>query len=628
MRLRLGSSVTLIAVFLMFGLGAVNLITISLYGKMSMEATKEKELKQRQEIIALGFRISSLINAKNSTTDLFNSRLDQLSSEYSNRLSVVTIYNPEGKLQLEWFNQLSIHNELQKSQLESLLPDAMPLELFGVSEPCSQENLTTIGKAKVEVKAIKIQNLSYNLFILPVIYSTKDEELVDCIGYAAIVFRTETNRNSWPLLTSFLQIITITLVAVSSFIFLRTILRPVFQTEITKTVNSDSNQFIFQSLQELIDSLQIEKDQLEKLHDQEKERIAFVEQFNERIVASIPSGLVAITPLGYVLLANRRAREIAAKVEVVKPLQLRYEEFFDSVPRLCELIEDCLRNGRKVELEEVEKKNGKTLAITVSPLSWSRRETDSHGALCLISDLTEVVELRQRVHFQEHLASLGEMAAGIAHEFKNSLAIISGYSQLLQSVSKESVAQTSAKALVDETNNLSQVVTDFLNFARPQNLQLSPLNLQELLQDCSDAVVLKSKSSSVEISIVGDFGDVLGDYTLLRRAFLNLLENAIEAITDSVAVRKVTITGFVELSADKKAVIEVSDTGVGIPTADLNCIFVPFFTTKSRGYGIGLALVQKIFLAHQGSVKVKSREGEGTTFTCTLPMINVQALNQ
>src|SRR5438552_12106746 len=148
--------------------------------------------------------------------------------------------------------------------------------------------------------------------------------------------------------------------------------------------------------------------------------------------------------------------------------------------------ESCLAIVRSYRREEIEASNGsgqpKRLGATVAPIDPS--ESGSRGALCLITDITEVTRLREQVALKRNLESLGEMSAGLAHEFKNAMAALHGYAQFLQSIDHDEQGKAAADALLQEVRNLSEMITSFLNFARPQPLQLEDVSLDDLISDC------------------------------------------------------------------------------------------------------------------------------------------------
>ena len=155
------------------------------------------------------------------------------------------------------------------------------------------------------------------------------------------------------------------------------------------------------------------------------------------------------------------------------------------------MVATCLSSGQLYRREEVETTNGSTngseptkrLGTTIAPIDPAS-ESGSRGALCLITDITEVTRLREQVALKKNLESLGEMSAGLAHEFKNAMAALHGYAQFLQNVDHDEQGRVAADALLQEVRNLSEMTTAFLNFARPQALQLEDVSLDELIQEC------------------------------------------------------------------------------------------------------------------------------------------------
>ncbi|HXU09987.1 MAG TPA: ATP-binding protein [Blastocatellia bacterium] len=398
------------------------------------------------------------------------------------------------------------------------------------------------------------------------------------------------------------------------------------------------SEFVAQTFQALIDQLQSKERELAALHAVERNRAERSERFSERLVANIPSGLITVDSRGLVTSVNAHAMKIFATAEsnprlkqiqtgeLVSPI-IDHRSFFSASPRMQEMISDCLQNATAFRREEVEITvpggNPRRIGLSISPICDAAQNVE--GALCLMTDLTEVIELRERMKLKDKLANLGEMAAGLAHEFKNSLATIHGYVQLLDAqevgVAPEADRRLTLDAALNEVRLLSKLVTDFLNFARPQDLHLSRVDLLSLIETCVDEVESQSIDKTVAFSIKGEFPALPGDESLLRRVFINLFRNAAEAIDPQSSRKLILITGSVESGADARyAHIRVRDSGGGIAPSDLQRIFIPFFTTKSRGYGIGLALVQKIVVAHGGDVSVEESNASGTVFHCRLPL--------
>jgi signal transduction histidine kinase len=235
--------------------------------------------------------------------------------------------------------------------------------------------------------------------------------------------------------------------------------------------------------------------------------------------------------------------------------------------------------------------------------------------ICLLSDLTEIVDLQNQIKLKENFAALGEMSAGIAHEFKNSIATIVGYAQMSTREMDIATLHSYAQELHKESQALSNMVTDFLNFARPVNAYIYEVDIVELLRAVlADLRNLRPGGYDINFHAV-DEAIVPCDATLMRQSFLNLLINAVEALDG-----KGVISVRAGLSQDRGHVrVVIEDSGRGIPEDHLNKIFIPFFTTKAHGTGLGLPLVQKIVIAHNGRIEVQSSEGKGTRFTVNLP---------
>ncbi|MBI3654423.1 MAG: PAS domain-containing protein [Acidobacteria bacterium] len=398
------------------------------------------------------------------------------------------------------------------------------------------------------------------------------------------------------------------------------------------------SEFVVETFQALIQQLQSKEAELAHLHELARRRAEKSERFSERLVANIPSGLVAVNSKGHINAANRYALQLfnfpgaTASLENSQDFAepnhpSNYEAYFLAAPALIDMISQCLKTGIAFKREEVEIAQAdapaRRLGLSVSPIFDSQHQVE--GALCMMTDITEVTELRERIKLQETLANLGEMAAGLAHEFKNSLATIQGYVQLFDFQSDAATPTVQKRQTLDsmlkEVELLARLVTDFLNFARPQSLNFSYVNLRALLEDCVLELQPLLEKHEVALALTGDFITLACDESLLRRVFLNLIRNAIEAIDADAPVKQIEILGSTDKGTGKPyAHIRVFDTGSGISKEDLQNIFIPFFTTKSRGYGIGLAIVQKIIVAHGGSVAVERSDASGTVFHCRLPV--------
>src|SRR5205809_39736 len=335
---------------------------------------------------------------------------------------------------------------------------------------------------------------------------------------------------------------------------------------------------------------------------------------SERVTDKMPSGLIVVDRQGRIVAHNPASERIFGGTLTRNS---RLWDLIREAGTLEGLLQRCLEYGEAFTRLEfnVPSKAGidKLIGINLSPITDS--EGMAEGAICLLSDLTEIVELQNRIKLKENFAALGEMSAGIAHEFKNSLATIVGYAQMSTTEGDIETLHTYAREVHKESQALSRMVTDFLNFARPVTATINDVDLVELLQSTiADARNLRPGNYEMQFQGSGT-AIVPIDPTLMRQSFLNLLINAVEAL-DADGKISVSVSSVKPGNGVK---IEIQDNGRGIPPEVMPIIFLPFYTPKAHGTGLGLSLVQKIVLAHNGRIEVHRAAGSGTRFTVTLP---------
>lgn len=446
------------------------------------------------------------------------------------------------------------------------------------------------------------------------------------------------------LLTAFVAILLGALVCI--LFFLRWVFRPYRQlvgeaekapVESRAPKSRDEAEFVLETFQSVVAQLQEQRKALEQLSKQASKRADSAERFSERIVASVPSALIAFDGSGHSMVINAPGRALLGigGGEPGQPVR----EILQNIPQLAEMVEDCLRSGMVYRREEIEtmtaEQQPRRLGATVAPIELAS-DRGPRGALCLLTDITEVTQLREQVALKKNLESLGEMSAGLAHEFKNAIATLHGYVQLLQSLQLDEEARGTAASLLNEVRNLSDMVTSFLNFARPQPLQLDEVSLEELIGDCASELAPLFKQAGIELVIAGtasvppalvSTGDnsagllIRADERMLRQALLNLIRNAAEAISENQSDRRVEVSSSTGRDKSGKAfvVVEIRDTGEGIPAADLQRIFIPFFTTKATGHGVGLALAHRVITQHGGTLTAANAKDGGAVFSLRLP---------
>jgi signal transduction histidine kinase len=459
------------------------------------------------------------------------------------------------------------------------------------------------------------------------------------------------------LLTAFVAILLGSLVAI--LFFLRWVLRPYRQlvgeaqkAQVTSQApkSKDEAEFVLETFQSVVAQLQEQRKTLEQLSKQASKRADSAERFSERIVASVPSALLAFDGAGQSIVINGPGRALLGVdgEALGQPVGI----IFQRIPQLAEMVQECLRSGvvyRREELETVTVEQvPQRLGATVAPIELTS-DRGTRGALCLLTDITEVTQLREQVALKKNLESLGEMSAGLAHEFKNAIAALHGYVQLLQTLQLDEKASGAASSLLNEVRNLSDMVTSFLNFARPQPLELDEVDLNELIADCANELTPLFNQRAVDLIITGTVitGTVItgtagappalsqttnnsqehrilirADERMLRQALLNLIRNAAEAIPDSQSDRRVEVWSSIERdnTGHQSVVVKIKDTGPGIPPADLQRIFIPFFTTKATGHGVGLALAHRVITQHGGTLTASNAKSGGALFLVRLPV--------
>jgi PAS domain S-box-containing protein len=343
------------------------------------------------------------------------------------------------------------------------------------------------------------------------------------------------------------------------------------------------------------------------------------ERLSGEIIASLTSGLLVVGDDRHVKALNPAGRRLLGMPEADWTGDIG--DVLLTAPTLARVIEECLDSGQSVRRRAIRitAKDGRTthLGVTVSPIGTE--PGSQSGAICLFSDLTDIVELEEQLRLKDSLAQVGELTAGIAHEFRNGLATIHGYARLLDLERLPADTRPYVIGIRDETDTLGAVVRNFLNFARPADVVLTMVDTRAIVERAIDEIRTDAVARGGAVAVRGDFVPVMGDEVLLRQAFSNLCRNALEACTEAGVPPTITIDSTLD-RAQRVVRIGVIDNGPGVDPAVAPRIFMPFVTTRARGTGLGLALVQKIIVTHNGRVTVQPEPGGGTRFIVSLPI--------
>jgi PAS domain S-box-containing protein len=256
---------------------------------------------------------------------------------------------------------------------------------------------------------------------------------------------------------------------------------------------------------------------------------------------------------------------------------------------------------------------------TVFPLHLSVGEFQHGGErkfTGILHDLTRRVQAEQQLREGAALAKVGEMAAVIAHEVKNPLAGVRGALEVLsRRLPPESRDVEILKEIITRLDSLDGLIKDLLLFARPVRLRPAPVDLTTLVAAAADMLRQDPAVQAVSIEVEGDPTTIVADAGLLRIVFENLFLNAAQALGHRGRVRVVVS------STDARCTVAVSDDGPGIPEEIRDQVFLPFFTTKARGSGLGLATARRMVDVHGGEIGIESAPEAGTTVRVTLPRL-------
>ncbi|KJS89066.1 two-component system sensor histidine kinase AtoS [Desulfosporosinus sp. BICA1-9] len=339
----------------------------------------------------------------------------------------------------------------------------------------------------------------------------------------------------------------------------------------------------------------------------------------EIIMQSMADGIITVDVEGRITALNDAAFTITGLSK--DSLGEKLINFFGynisfSDPLLETLNKGKIFIGYQVELS---RPDGAAVLISVST-SPLKNGTDILGAVVVFKDLTERKKLEERVSKISHLAAVGELAAGVAHEIRNPLAAISGSVQIvLDELPPDNSSRVFGDVIIKEINRLNSIVEDLLYFAKPSKNNVTMVNPNELLQETLTllAPIMKRNSVLLQQELDPSVSWVYVDSEHIKQVLVNLLLNAVQSLPNQTG--KIIVSS---VSAAEGVKINIEDNGTGILSENLPRIFDPFFTTKDRGTGLGLAVSSKIIEIHHGHIWVESKVGEGSTFYVFLPYGN------
>ena len=371
----------------------------------------------------------------------------------------------------------------------------------------------------------------------------------------------------------------------------------------------DEQQYLIDTFRKTIATLRSQEEELRRLHSQEKTRADDFERVAGALTRSLTSGFIAIDPSGKIVDINQSGRDILrldAKTTVIgEPLATSAApaEFRDALSEAIAGRQSLTR--REIDIRTREDAR---LSVGVSTVPLLNEDGAFLGMVALFTDLTPIHELENRMRDMQTLADLGEMSAGIAHEFRNSLATILGYLKLAQKQSDTDAMRDKLRKAEEEASALATAIVSLLNFTKPMTIEPQTVDLRTLVQGIVGR--LEPQASDVAFKIDGT-AEIEGDPGLLVRAVENVIRNAIDAIHLAGKPGRIDIT-----LQDNPPAIRIRDNGVGLRGEETSrTVFVPFQSQKPGGIGLGLPLAKKIVLMHGGTISLASAAGGGAVAT-------------
>lgn len=354
-----------------------------------------------------------------------------------------------------------------------------------------------------------------------------------------------------------------------------------------------------------------------------QDQLRNMESLKNRIVENIEAGVLTVSPEGRITSFNRALRSILG----LSSHQLFQRPLAEVLPEglTTELLTAAGGGAPLVKGWEFPFKNkgGQRLILGVSSSPLRQEDGEAIGTILIVEDRTELRTMERQVKQEERLATIGRLAAGIAHEIRNPLASISGSIQILQlSIQPEGSDARLMNIVLRETERLNGLITDFLQYVGQAPVNKGPVKLDELIQDVSGAAGRDPKMQGrVQHTLTLNHSrEVMGEPNQLRQVLWNLILNAADAVGEDghVWIETRDLDG-VPTPKQSGVELKISDNGEGIPEDILTKIFDPFFSTKTKGTGLGLAMVERIIQNHEGVIFAQARQGGGAEFVIHLP---------
>lgn len=345
-----------------------------------------------------------------------------------------------------------------------------------------------------------------------------------------------------------------------------------------------------------------------------------IKAFSDSLVENMPIGVAAANGAGELTAFNQTAEAILG----LKAADVLGKGAQEVLPGDCrEIFRELAVRRRLIEREVAcAVSPDRTVPLEVIATTLRAEEDDALvGYVLLFRDMSEMRRLQQEIARSRRLASIGSLAAGVAHEIRNPLSSIKGFATYFRERYRDNAEDAeTAEVMIREVDRLNRVITQLLDFARPMTLTRIPIAPQALIRQAVKMIDAQARERGITVTaeLPPGIGAAPLDADRIGQVLLNLCLNALAAMAEGGTLR----IALAQPEPDWIR-IEIADSGSGIPAADLPRVFDPYFTTKPAGTGLGLPIVQKIVEAHGGSIELASEPGKGTTATLLLPARDV-----
>ncbi|MBN1826274.1 MAG: PAS domain-containing protein [Candidatus Eisenbacteria bacterium] len=391
----------------------------------------------------------------------------------------------------------------------------------------------------------------------------------------------------------------------------------------------DPSTFLLGTVNDVVRGIRESESDLRDLYSRAERRASFLDRYHQSILESMSTGVMACNRRGEITALNGAAAAILGLPaeagrgkrlgELLGPKHPLHRIHF------AVAAGEPASGRRELKIRRAGEE-ARWVELRVSALPG--RSGQAVGVIFVVDDVTETKRLHAQVEMKERLAAMGEISAGITHEFRNALQALSGLAKLIarRAAGNERI-EPLALEIRGETDRMARILNEMRTYLKPQEIRMEPIRADELVRTVLIPFLEQrgERPIRIRLDVPSDLLPIRGDRALLAQALRNIARNAWEAMSGGgeLVVRGRALAPDLgpEAARGARVLLEVADTGPGIPEEIRDKIFHPFFTTRTEGTGLGLPFVQKVIAAHGGTVDVDSRLGEGTCFALCLPAV-------